>query len=432
MENNLIYLIIYLLEGCILWQYCNTLFLPKHKTLQRLATLTLLYGFLTCIFTLHLLPINVLLMLIANVLFIRSMYESDWLVALFHASLTTSLMGLSELIVLSLVPNLAHNFNEAGDYTQRLLLLTVFSKLLYFLLLFLVSHLLNGRKEKLHLRELTLLMVVPLLSLWVVLTLLALCYAFTLTEMQYQMVLLSTLFLIAINLITWGIYRYLLDKNKQFTQLQLQMQKEAFITEYYDSLIKQNEGQQILIHDFKNHLQSLALLSQSKDCNRIDAYIQQLLQSETLQTTAKHCEHKLLNAILCQYQKRCAQEALDFHTDIRRDTAAFLSDEDLTSLFCNLLDNAVEGAHLYPHGYVEVSLSKQEHTDFLLLNIVNSCLKDPFDKKGQLTTTKPDARFHGFGIKSIQKIVARNRGEIQMYYKESDHTFHTIILFRKP
>ena len=52
--------------------------------------------------------------------------------------------------------------------------------------------------------------------------------------------------------------------------------------------------------------------------------------------------HEMLNSILCRYQRHCNDKHIIFHTDIRSGTVQHIYPRDLTSLFCNLLENAVE------------------------------------------------------------------------------------------
>lgn len=433
MDQTILYFLIYLLEGGILWQYCSTLFLPRRSLPVRCLLLLALYSFLAWVFSLHNMPLNGILVLLANLLFIFSVHRIDFLSSLFHATLATSIMGLSELIVLGLMPNIAHHFNQASDYTDRLILLTIYSKLVYFILMFLLSHLLSKHQEKnrVHLRELMMILATPFLSVWIIITLFQVCYEYRLSNSLYRMILVSCLFLLFINVMIWGIYRYLQKKNQAFTRLQLQLQKETFSAEHYSILLKQNEEQQLLIHDIKNHLQSIALLNEQGDSHRIRSYINQLQQSAALKTSAKYCDHKLLNAIIGLYNRRCQENHIDFHTDIRKNTAGFMQEEDITALFCNLLDNAVEAATAYPGGYIELALSSRENTEFVILNLVNSSLTNPFDRDGLLKTSKPDQLHHGYGLKNIEKIVKKYGGEMQMYYQETDHTFHTNILLRR-
>ena len=110
----------------------------------------------------------------------------------------------------------------------------------------------------------------------------------------------------------------------------------------------------------------------------------------------------------------------------------FMTDNDITSLFCNLLDNAMEAAEGIPDSYIEVTASKKEKVPFVVIIVINSCRKNPFAKPGgQLTTNKTDTLAHGFGLKSIQKTIEKYSGNMQMYYNEHTLTFHTIIRLKK-
>ncbi len=145
----------------------------------------------------------------------------------------------------------------------------------------------------------------------------------------------------------------------EFTQMQLLLQKESNSTEYYEMLRLQNENQRILIHDIKKHLHSIDMLNKQKEHDKIDAYLHQLICSSDLKESAQLCEHEMLNSILCRYMQQCTNSHIAFHADIRSRTTDFITDNDLTSLFCNLLDNAVKAAEDIPESFIEISTVKK-------------------------------------------------------------------------
>lgn len=128
------------------------------------------------------------------------------------------------------------------------------------------------------------------------------------------------------------------------------------------------------------------------------------MQSSDLLEFSKICDHKILNNILCRYKKVCNDLHIAFHADIRSNTTTFLSNSDVTSLFCNLLDNAVEASQRIKDPYIEISATQREHTPFIIITIINSCACNPFSPNGELVSSKPDPQAHGFGIKSIEKL----------------------------
>lgn len=198
-------------------------------------------------------------------------------------------------------------------------------------------------------------------------------------------------------------------------------------------MLMQNENQNILIHDIKKHLQSIDMLNSQKENRKISAYIHPLMNSSALQEVPRLCGHEMLNAILSRYQKQCADRQIAFHADIRNDTVNFLPDADLTSLFCNLLDNAIEAADDIPDSFIELNTGRREKTPFVVITVINSSKKNPFSaRSGALSTNKPNKQKHGFGLKSIRKIVNKYHGDLQMYYHPGTLTFHTIITLKQP
>lgn len=212
--------------------------------------------------------------------------------------------------------------------------------------------------------------------------------------------------------------------------VQLSLQKESYMADYYQMLSKQNENQSILIHDMKNHLHSLALLNQNNSREKIDEYISKLLASSNLQGISHLCASDTLNAILCRYAELCKQKNIAFHTDIKSSSIGNLSDVDLTSLFCNLLDNSLEASQTINDAYIELSIDTRDVSSNTVITLINSCQQNPFlFGRKSLTTRKIDKERHGFGLKSINQTVERNHGTIQMYFNDSTMTFHTVITF---
>ena len=246
------------------------------------------------------------------------------------------------------------------------------------------------------------------------------------------MVTICAVFLLMVNLLVFGINQYNQKKSQEFTDMQLLLQKESDSVEYYEMMLSQNENQSILIHDIKKHLQSIKLLNDQKASDKINAYIQQLMESSDLKETVKICDNEMLNAILCRYQRQCNEKHIVFHADIRSGTVQSMYQHDLTSLFCNLLDNAVESAKNIPDSFIELTVQKKENSPFIIIIVINSCRSTPvYDQDGLPVSHKTSKDRHGFGIKSIKKVVKQYHGNLQMYYDNNSGTFHTIITLKQ-
>lgn len=73
----------------------------------------------------------------------------------------------------------------------------------------------------------------------------------------------------------------------------------------------------ILIHDVKKHL-SINTLNDAGETEKIRDYIHQHIASSNLKENLRLCNHEILNAILCRYQKQAKDSHISFLVDIRK------------------------------------------------------------------------------------------------------------------
>lgn len=255
----------------------------------------------------------------------------------------------------------------------------------------------------------------------------------TLSPTLSKMLIISTILLFLLNIFIVMTHNYIAKRSSEYSDLQLLLQREQDISEYYKALITETENKNRFIHDIKKHLQSISILNQNGEAEKINDYINTLINSSELQPSVRFCNHELLNAIFCRYLMQCQNDNVEFRTDIRKDTCTFLDETDMTSLFCNLLDNALEASRYIPNSFIELSIHQKPETAFTVIALVNSCRESPFsgtDKR--LKTSKENKTLHGHGVKIIERVVNRYQGSIDYYYSEENHTFHMIIALKNP
>lgn len=433
METIICYIISYLLEGFILWHYCFNMFQSKYTHSKEFFSVFLLYLCLLLPGSQENMFLNMISFFLVNFIYIFLLFETKWYSALFHAAVTASIMGLSEIFIIGIISDLAYDFYNKDTLFQRISILLPFSKLLYFVVLQIIIQLFGKFKENLVRtsagKGTYFLICIPLITFWIIITLASFCITTQLNPFMEGMVAVSALLLLIINLLVFSIYRYNQQKEAEAVELQLQLQKEFDSVEYYKMLLQEHENQSILIHDIKKHLQSLSMLNEQNERDKIANYIECIIHSSALQNSVRVCDHELLNAILCRYQHNCHEKSVSFRTDIRSGCVDFMSDNDLTVLFCNLLDNGLEAASLLPDSFIELNVGRKSGTSLIVLTMINSCRVNPFSPSGRLITTKQNRKMHGFGLKSIKRIVEKYHGEMKLYYEEESHTFHTIIIF---
>lgn len=433
MDEMICYFFSFLIEGIVFWNYVSILFVPKYSTKIRFVYLSLGF-FILFLFSLHnIFLLNCILYITVCFLYLTLFYQTKWYYALFHSTLFEVLTAVCELPAYSILSTFLTSANlRAADFHLKLLF-AVISKTLFFAVMSALLLWLKKRQKPFlqYDKSVFFTILIPFIAQIIVLILFAVCDSPSMTATQNRLITINAFFLLIVNLLIFVLNQYNQKKHLEFTEMQIQLQKEHDSAEYYKMLIAQNENQRILIHDMKKHLQSIALLNEDNQNEKIRAYINQLMQSSDLLEFSKICDHKILNNILCRYKKVCNDLHIAFHADIRSNTTTFLSDSDVTSLFCNMLDNAVEASNHIKDSYIEITAAQRKHTPFVIITIINSCAGNPFSPNGELVSSKQNPQAHGFGIKSMEKIIHNYNGNIQMYYDEETSTFHTIIMLKK-
>lgn len=428
MEYTILLFFSFFVEAVILWQYTTCLFTPFYNSKIRLTLLSVLYSILFFISLFRRTELNIIGFFVINALFFYTSFKIRLLLAIFHSAILTVIMGISELALLGIISRFFPNFLLKAGIV--LTVYTMFSKIIFFSVVYLLIQLFREKKtDQEQYDQLTfLLMLIPVFSVFILSTFITIGEISTFVPPVDFMVTICAIFLLLINLLVFGINQYNQKRSQEYTNMQLMLQKESDSAEYYEMLLSQTENQSILIHDIKKHLQSIRLLNEKNESAKIDAYIQQLMDSSDLKETAKICDNEMLNAILCRYQRQCNNKNISFHADIRRDSVRNIYHHDMTALFCNLLDNAVEATENIPDSFIELTVQKKENSPFILIILINSCRSAPvYDQDELPISNKADKNRHGFGIKSIKKVVKQYNGNLQMYYDNDSATFHTII-----
>lgn len=428
----LILFLCFLTEEIALLHYASSVAYARYSKKYRVIIATILY---LCLFTTGLLKIgilNTILYFVLNILFIYTQYQVSLLFALFHSSILVSIMGFSELAVYVIL----HVSSPEALSTPGIdtFLYAILSKMLFFSIIFCISFTFKNKKTKpdYYDKIVFLLLLIPISCFFILLTLIRIIETYHFAQPLDFFVTISAILLLMITLLTFLLNQYHYKKSTDFTDIQLQLQKEDDLIQYYKMLISQNENQNILIHDIKKHLQSIDLLNENGSSREIHAYIQHLLSSTELKTSSRICDNELLNSILCRYQKQCELNHINFITDIRKETLTNISHNELTSLFCNLLDNAITACDRIPDAFIELSVQKRENSPYTTIILINSCKNAPtYDDNNLPISAKKANNRHGYGMKSISKVVKKYNGDIQTYYNTETAQFHTIITIKE-
>lgn len=435
MDNSLTYYTVAsVIEAFILWLYCNKLFKQRLNTPLSILIAIIMHLLSAPVYMLHFPILNIISFILITYIVTIIISDISFFSAIFHSLMLTVVMGLSELLVVGFVPNLYILFFRESGTINNTALYVFISKTIYLFISQAVSTILKKRKGSYPYsdRSTLFLSIIPATSIIIMLCLCFICISIPLTSKVNAYSSVSILLLLAINMFTFYMQQIIVRKNNENARLLLELQRELDNVQYYNSLKDNYNKQRILIHDIKEHLNTIAVLNDGSHTKEISDYISELSDSDALKRSRTYCRNPIFNAILSRYAEICESERISFAADIRYRTLEYFSANDYASLFGNLLDNAVAAASGTPHAFIDCNVSLIQNGNADLITVTNSCSNNPIASDGTLHTTKADTINHGLGTRSIKRIVDSYDGIMKYAYDEKDHYFKCIILIQHP
>ncbi len=177
-------------------------------------------------------------------------------------------------------------------------------------------------------------------------------------------------------------------------------------------------------HDLKHQI---ALLKAEADAVQSKGYLDQIEREVKIYEAQNKTGNKVLDIVLTSKSSSCQGAGIEFKSVAEGSLLDFMDDMDISALFGNLLDNAIEAAQKLPDQERRlIRLYVVREKQFLRICVENYCEENIQFKNGMPVTTKNDKRIHGYGMKSIQSAVKKYNGSVVAGLK--DHWFEVKIL----
>lgn len=425
--NSIIFLsFIYFIEAFVAFSYFQSIYSSRKNNIISFSSTVSSYLLLLLIYTFiyNNEIFNTFLTIVFNILIILLLYKSSLKSAVFHGfalgisqllSEFIALYGTAAVLKVQTQDVMEHHFEIA----------TIMSKILYFLISRLLI-LFSTKESKSHSWGKWFgLSLLPVSSIIIVIAFRIITNNIVLKSFENTFLIISISFLLFVNIIVYLIYEKAEKNNQKLIELELVTQKNNIDMQYLELLEKKNETMNIMAHDYKNNILTIANMS---DSNEIKEYINNMIGEISKHNQMAKTKNRLLDVILSKYSDICYNKGIKFETDIMTDNLSFINSYDISSLFNNILDNAVEAALFSSEKYINLEITNSLNAYHKIV-VKNSCDIKPNSDKGVLITSKTDKETHGFGTKSIRNIVSKYNGELQWEYIDELNVFKLVILF---
>ena len=173
---------------------------------------------------------------------------------------------------------------------------------------------------------------------------------------------------------------------------------------YYQDKLKDEERIRSIYHDMKNHL---LVLEGSQGTEATRQMAQQLRAQIADYENYIHTGNDFLDIIIRDKAEKAREKHIDFSAFIDFGGVDFIEPLDISTLFGNGIDNAIEASEKLPEKQRVIVVKAGRVQDFVSILIENNC-SDKVHTDGH--TTKADKFLHGFGIFNMKNAAEKYGG----------------------
>ena len=176
-------------------------------------------------------------------------------------------------------------------------------------------------------------------------------------------------------------------------------------------------------HDLKHQIRAIRNASE-EDKNK---YLEGMEDSIRIYEAIVKTGNEVLDTILTEKSLYCKDKEITVSCVADGSQMNFIDTADLYAILGNALDNAIEAVvKLESEEQKQIDVMVYRQQNFLVMNIVNPIAEKLVYEEDLPVTTKGDKRYHGFGLKSMNYIVKKYDGFLNI--SEADGCFSLKIL----
>lgn len=163
-------------------------------------------------------------------------------------------------------------------------------------------------------------------------------------------------------------------------------------------------------HDLKHQI---TLLKEEVSTGKSVEYLEKMEREIKIYEAQNKTGNKVLDAVLTSKGASCQTKGIELKCVVEGELLFFMDDMDISALFGNMLDNAIESVEKLPDECMRlIRLYVVREKQFVRINTENYCTEQIQFRNGMPITTKKDKRLHGYGMKSIQSTVRKYDGAV--------------------
>lgn len=225
--------------------------------------------------------------------------------------------------------------------------------------------------------------------------------------------ILSGTIAFAFALIVFGAYwAYLFVKRRNRQLEYMTSEAERYISMQVGFLELDSENQEELRrlrHDMRSHMQVIQSLCKNGRYDAVEDYVADLSGNEALSKPLRVTGNYAADIVIATKRAKAVQKGIAFACSGDFEGLDTLPLMDVSTIFANILENAIEAA--WAAYNPDIAVTGIRHKNYLTLDVSNSVDKPVVIKNNRVATTKKDRKNHGLGIENVKRAVAKHNGQ---------------------
>ncbi|HBF8534683.1 TPA: GHKL domain-containing protein [Clostridioides difficile] len=208
------------------------------------------------------------------------------------------------------------------------------------------------------------------------------------------------------------LFKEIIKENRLKSQAELIKNKLDMQYAHYLSIQESHMRVKKLYHDINNHIYCIDnLRNNSKEINE---YVSNLKDEIKTFKYIYNTGNMILDIIINEKSEICLKKGIKFTCSINFSKVNFVKPIDVSSIFSNILDNAIEACDKIVDENINkyIRIKGTITRSFFVLKCENSKLNQLTFNKNILLTNKMDKFVHGIGIQSIKSSLQKYNGEL--------------------
>ena len=216
------------------------------------------------------------------------------------------------------------------------------------------------------------------------------------------------------------------EKNIMEFQIAMMKQQESMQFEHYERQREKYGRSMEVLHDVSKHLRSIEELYQAGMTDRAMEYTRQIGGILKPLVPEEYSDNPMLNILLADRKQAAESVGIRFMVRVESAGLGFIEPVDVTTLFGNLLENAMQ-AVLKCSGERYIKVHIRNYNEMLSIRIENSVEKEVRIKNGRPVST--GGKGNGIGCLNVQRCVEKYGGSV--LYKNGSGKFYSDVILNR-